>query len=225
MGSTSPKTTRRMVMAPIATTRPAGPKRVAAMEAASAEAAMLARVMPTRMVTRRSWGRARSGWSWPRSESCCSARRRSRARPREKYAASAPVSSAETITSTIRLISSRTVRLGTEVFVTCLHAHRPARAIEEGHARRERLDLAHHGERGARGAAQAVPERRHGVGIAGEEELEVLAARGRPRESIPTESARHLTGRRVHGQPLEGDPRSHAARPADVGEIGGEAVG
>src|SRR5215470_1029412 len=211
MGSTSPKTTRRMVMAPMATARPAGPKRVAAMEAASAEAAMLARVMPTRMVTRRSWGRARSGWS--------------RARPREKYAASAPVSSAETITSTIRLISSRTVRLGTEVFVTCLHAHRPARAIEEGHARRERLDLAHHGERGARGAAQAVPERRHGVGIAGEEELEVLAARGRPRESILTESARHLTGRRVHGQPLEGDPRSHAARPADVGEIGGEAVG
>src|SRR5262249_61591415 len=92
----------------------------------------------------------------------------------------APVESAETITSTIRLISSRTVRLGTKVLVACLHAHRPARAVEEGHPRLERLDLADHGERRARGAAQAVAERRHGVGIAGEQELEVLAARCRP---------------------------------------------
>src|SRR5215510_10153879 len=225
MGSTSPKTTRRMVMAPMATARPAGPKSVAAMEAARAEAPMLARVMPTRMVTRRSWGRVRSGWTGPRSGSCCSARRRSRARPSEKYAASAPVRRAEAITSTIRLISSRAVSLGTKMLVAGLHAHRTARAVEEGHARLQRFDLPDHGQRGARGAMQAGAERLHGMGIAGEEELEVFAARGRPREGIRAERLRHLARRRIQGQAIERDARSHPTRPADVGEISGEAIG
>ncbi len=71
-------------MAPMAMGRPTGPNILAAMAAARADAAICTRVVPTRSVTRRSWGRLSSGWSALSPAPRSSASRLSRARPREK---------------------------------------------------------------------------------------------------------------------------------------------
>src|SRR5262249_32570328 len=89
---------------------------------------MLMRVMPTSSVTSKSCGRETTGASAPSGRSA--AIRRNRARPSEKYAASAPESSPE---ATISIPSSRNCRTRlspTEVFESRRHGHRAPAAVE-----------------------------------------------------------------------------------------------
>src|SRR5206468_1981915 len=97
IGKTSPKVVRTNTSTMISTKRPTvGPKMLSAIVAASAAAPMLITVMPTSKVTSSSCGRSMSvlgsptGSSWSLGATCLS-----RARPSEKYAASAPVRIAE----------------------------------------------------------------------------------------------------------------------------------
>src|SRR5712692_2719001 len=219
MGSTSPKTTRSTVMVPMAMGRPTGPKISAAMAAAKADAAICTRVVPTRSVTRRSWGRLRSGWSALSPEPRSSDSRLSRARPREKYAASAPVSSAEMRSSASEL------RLCTEVLVARRHGHGLSGGVHEDDPRLEPLDLPDDGERGARRSSQAVRELL-GLGcIAGQEQLVVLATRNGPSKGLGLERPRDISRAAVHRNAIDGHAGSHAALPADVPEIRAEPVG
>ena len=110
MGSTSPNVVRTRIMPMTSASSPKRwPKSPTATVAAMAEAPMLMTVMPISSVTSRSCGRSMRGATRP-SPSVCT--RFNRKRPREKYAASAPVRRPEHATRMTRTRTSRT-RLST----------------------------------------------------------------------------------------------------------------
>src|SRR6266851_3483953 len=225
MGSTSPNTVSRNTMPPIAMARPFPPKTCAAMAAARAEAPMFTTVMPTRRVTSSSWGCASSGASGPGVLPCCSASSFSRVRPSEKYAASAPESSAEARSRTPRRISSGRTRLSMEMLEAAAHRHRRAGCVHEDGLARGPLDPSDHGERGAGGLGEARAEVVGFGGVARQQELVVLPAAHRPLPRVGPERAGRLPRRRPDRDALEPHAGAHPALPADVPEIRGEAVG
>src|SRR5207247_10758413 len=78
---------------------------------------------------------------------------------------------------------------------------------------------------GAGGAAKPVTKGSDRRRIAGEEALEVLAARGGPGKRVGVKGIRDRARRRIHGKAVEGDARAQPTGAADVSEVGGKPVG
>src|SRR5438128_5033780 len=222
IGSTSPKVVSRTTIAISSTSRPQrGPNSVCAVCVASAEAPMLMSVMPTSSVTSRSCGRDTTGARAPSGR--WAAIRRSRARPSEKYAASAPESRPE---ATMRAPSSNSCRTRlspTEVLEARRHRHGAPAAVEPPRAG-ARHDLADRGERGAGGVGEAVAQTREQDRVADDQQLVVLAAARRPVDRVHVE--RVGDGARGGGdrQALDVDVRADAALGHQPAEIGRETV-
>src|SRR5690242_9841309 len=143
------------------------PKRSSAIRVARAEAPILISVIPTSRVTRRSCGRVTSGSAAPG----CFAKRRSRARPSEKYAASAPVSSAEHAISANSSVSCKNSESSTaEVLESRRHHGVAAVRIDPPHAATG-VDLADGGERGAQAGVEARTQSFEGAALAREQQL------------------------------------------------------
>src|SRR5574341_412304 len=230
IGRTSPKVVRTKIVPRICTGKAKRwPKMLSATSAAIAAAAMLITVIPTSSVTRRSWGRSIRGWGAPASAPFA-ATRRSRARPSEKYAASAPVRRAETTTSAPRTASfsqrpSVTRAPRDEVLESGPDGDRAAGGIGVADTVAGRDHLADRGESRTGRCHQAVREAREGPGLAGEQELVVLAAAGGPGERVAAEGGGDGARRRVQRYPVERHVGACATLLGDVAEVGGEAVG
>src|SRR5262249_49431692 len=179
----------RKVIPAIATASPARPKSFVATAAASADAAMLTSVIPTSSVTSSSCGCWSSGATGLSLSSCCCASSFKRARPSEKYAASAPVRSAEHTSSATSPSSSSTVLLSTEVLVAAAHPDGRTAGVDPGHAGRAARDFPDDRQRCAGLAPKSLGERGRGVPVARQEQLVVLAAASRPFHHVAAEHA------------------------------------
>src|SRR5262249_53108726 len=153
---------------------------------------MFTSVMPTSSVTSSSCGRSSNGASGCRACPCCSASSLSRARPSEKYAASAPVNSAEQRTSNARPINSSVIWLVMEMLVARAHRHRGAGRVDPGYSGWPARYLADHRERRAGRGTQARGEVLRRAGVAREQQLIVLAAAGGPVDRIDAEDSRRF---------------------------------
>src|SRR5688572_6892874 len=154
---------------------------------------MLTPVMPTISVSSRSWGRLTSG-SGPGFGV-----RRSRARPSEKYAASAPVRRPEQTTSTTSSAPCQSSESGTaEVLEPAGDGDVAAVRVDPSDVRPV-ADLAHDRELDAAGPGQARAQPLDGVALARHEELVILAAAGGPGERILTERLGHGARGRCDG--------------------------
>src|SRR5262245_15626410 len=230
IGSTSPKVVSTKISTIISTDTPElGPKRLSAMVAAIAAAPMLITVMPTRSVTSSSCGRSMRGFGAPLVSSVSATCRR-RARPREKYAASAPVRIAEQTMSTASAKNRRP---------RCSDTGAPRHEVLEARADRDRAPagvqvadavgsvrhLAHRREPRARRSREARGQPVEGTGLTGEQELIVLAAAGSPGQRVAVERLRDRIHGRTHREPRELHARADGALFAQMAEVGGQAVG
>src|SRR3989454_5335089 len=223
IGKTSPKVVSRTIIAISSTARPQrGPNRKWATWVASAEAPMLMTVMPTSSVTSRSCGRETTGASAPSGRSA--AMRRRRARPSEKYAASAPDSRPEPTISAASSSSCRTRLSPTEVLESRRHGHRAAAAVEPPRAP-PRHDLADGGERGVGGGAQAVAQSVEGRRLADDEQLVILAAARGPVHGIDVEGLGHRARGAGDRQPVHVDGGAGTTLGDEPAEVGRETVG
>src|SRR3990170_1848317 len=230
IGSTSPKVVRIRMVPMICTARPRRwPNTSSATSAASAEALMLMSVIATSSVTSRSCGRSIS-FSGAVSPAWRCATRRSRARPSEKYAASAPVRIAEQTRSAPR--TSRRARTPSdtraprhEVLEAGADRDLAPRGVCPVEAGARGGDLADRAERRARGGLEPRGQARVGVRRAREQELVVLPAAGGPGERVAPEGRGGGARAHAHGHARQVDARAHAALLDDVAEVGGEAVG
>src|SRR2546428_987347 len=230
IGRTSPKVVRTRINTIISTNSPQlGPKRLSAIVAAIAAAPMLMTVMPTSSVTSSSCGRSMSGLGAP-SASLFVATGLSRARPREKYAASAPVRIAE---QTMRMPRASNPRPRVSDTGAPRHEMLEPGADRDGLPAGVDVPDAVGGGRHLAHRAEPCPDRRREppgqalerLGRAGEEELVVLAAAGGPRQRLPIERPGYGMHRGLHGEPSELHARTEPALLTQVAEIGREAVG
>src|SRR2546428_6974026 len=230
IGRTSPKVVRTKINTTISTNTPQlGPKRLSAIVAAIAAAPMLITVMPTRSVTSSSCGRSMSGFDAPLAspfEATCL----SRARPGEKYAASAPVRIAEQ-TMRMRRARNRRPRLSG----TAASRHEVLEPGADGDGAPARVEVpdpvgggrhfAHRAEPRPGGTREALGQALDRLGRAGEEQLVILAATGGPGQRLASERPRDRVHRGVHGEPSELHTRTEPALLAQVAEVGRETVG
>src|SRR5437867_4615444 len=230
MGRTSPKVVSTKISTIISTNTPQlGPKRLSAIVAAIAAAPMLITVMPISSVTSSSCGRSMSGFGAP-SASSLSATCLRRARPREKYAASAPVRIAEQAMSTPSAKNRRPRCSGTgaprhEVLEPGADGDRAPAGVQVADPVAGGRHLAHGAEPRARLGREPRSQPLEGPGRAGEQELVVLAAAGGPGERVPIERLRDRVHRGAHREPCELHARADGALFAQVSEVGGQAVG
>src|SRR5438445_157182 len=154
----------------------------------------------------------------------------SRARPREKYAASAPVRIAE---QTMRMPRASNPRPRVSDTGAARHEMLEPGADRDGLPAGVDVPDAVGGGRHLAHRAEPCPDRRReppGQALerlwrAGEEELVVLAAAGGPRQRLPIERPRYGMHRGLHGEPSELHARTEPALLTQVAEIGREAVG
>src|SRR5712691_799997 len=230
IGRTSPKVVRTKINTTISTNTPQlGPKRLSAIVAAIAAAPMLITVMPTRSVTSSSCGRSMSGFDAPLAspfEATCL----SRARPREKYAASAPVRIAEQTMRMPRARNRRPRLSGTgasrhEVLEPGADGDGAPAGVEVPDPIGGGRHLAHRAERRPGGTREALGQALDRLGRAGEEQFVILAPTGGPGQRLAIERPRDRVHRGVHGEPSELHTRTEPALLAEVAEVGRETVG
>src|SRR6185503_280467 len=206
-----------------------------AMVAAIAAAPMLITVMPTSSVTSSSCGRSMSGFDAPSgfgvpSGSSGSATCRRRARPSEKYAASAPVRIAEQTMSTPSAKNRRPRCSATgaprhEVLEPPADGDRAPAGVEIPDAVARRRHLAHGRESRAHRVSEARGQPIEGSGLTGEQELVVLAAARGPGERVRPEGLCDRVYGGADREPVELHARADSALLAQVAEVGRQAVG
>src|SRR5262249_10181205 len=146
------------------------------------------------------------------------AMRRSRARPSEKYAASAPESNPEATISVASSNNWRTRLSPTEVFESRRHGYRPAAPVEPPNARADG-DFSDGGEHRAGRLAQSLAQPTERVRLASHEQLVVFAASGGPVHGIDVERFGHDPSRLGNGQLFDGDAGADAALVDQAREI------
>src|SRR4029453_3635049 len=234
MGNTSPKVVSTKISTIISTNTPQlGTKRLSAMVAAIAAAPMLITVMPTSSVTSSSCGRSMRGFGAPLVSSVSSVLAVTclrRARPSEKYAASAPGRIAGEARSTARAKNRGPRCSGTgaprhEVLEPRADGHRAPTGVQIANPVAGGRHLADGREPRARGGREARGQPLEGPRLTGEQELVVLAAAGGPGERVPIERLRDRVHRGAHREPRELDARAGGALLAQMPEVGRQAVG